>query len=31
MKNWLGTGSAALSFMLWGMRPLHLFGRSRAE
>ena len=23
MKNWMGTGSAALSFVLWGMLPLY--------
>lgn len=23
MKNWLGTGSAALSFVLWGLLPLY--------
>ena len=23
MKNWMGTGSAALSFALWGMLPLY--------
>lgn len=31
MKNWIGPGSAALSFVLWGMLPQHRLSRGRVQ